>query len=150
MSHYLVRTVGKRINVVLRGRRVSQEEATVDTREVTHDPEKPSLHRSQRHPNSRVLKNVREEKDGNPKRRVEIVEDEAKRSEECLHHQEDQVNDQVIGPETSSGPIQACHEVDDDVVDEYSSCRERNICEHVGDRIGRSSVHAVARLQRMN
>ena len=93
---------------------------------------------------------MREEKDGNPKRRVEIVEDEAKRSEECLHHQEDQVNDQVIGPETSSGPIQTCHEVDDDVVDEYSSCGKGNICEHVGDGIGRSSVHAVTRLQCMN
>ena len=90
---------------------------------------------------------MQEENDRNSKRRVEVVEDEPKRSEECLHRQERQVDDQVICPETSSGPIEVCHEVDDDVVDENPACREWDVCEHIGEWEGRSSVHAVVRLQ---
>ena len=89
---------------------------------------------------------MHEENDRNPERRVEIVEDEAKGSEERLHHQEGQVNDEMVGPESSSRPVQVCHEVDDDVVDEYTGCREGKVREHVGDWVGCSSVHAVARL----
>ena len=113
---------------------------------VTRNPEKPSLHRGQRHPYPSILNNMHEENHRNPERRVEIVEDEPKRSEERLHRQEGQVNDEVIGPETSSRPVQVRHEVDDDIVEKYASCRERNVCKHVGDWVGCSSVHAIARL----
>jgi hypothetical protein len=89
---------------------------------------------------------MQEENDRNPERRIEIMEDESKRSEEGLHHQEGQVHHQMIGPKTSGGPIKVCHEVDDDVVDEHPSCGEGNVCEHVGDWEGCSSVHAVAGL----
>ena len=125
---------------------VSRKNIAANTNEVTHDPEKPSLHRTQRHPDSSVLKNVQEENDRNPERRVEIVEDESERSEEGLHHQEGQVNDQVVGPKASSGPIKVCHEVDDDVVDKHPGRREGNIREHVGYWVRRSPVHAVVRL----
>ena len=140
----LLHTVGKRVNVVLRGRRVRRVEIIIKDSRVTHNPEKPSLHRSQWHPYSGILENVRGENDRNPERRVEIAEDKTERSEEGLHHQEDQVNDQVVGPKTSGRPVETRHEVDHDVVDEHPSSRERKICEHVGDWIGCSSVHAVA------
>ena len=81
-----------------------------------------------------------------PECRVEIVENESKRSEERLHHQEDQVDDQMKGPEASGGPIKACHEVDNDVVDEDSRCREGKISKHVGNWVCSSSIHGVARL----
>ena len=118
-----------------------------NTNEITHDPEEPPLHRSQRHPDPSVLEDMQEENDRNPECRVEIVEDESKRSEEGLHRQERQVDDQVICPKASSGPIEVRHEVDDDVVDENPACREWDVCEHIGERERRSSVHAVARLQ---
>ena len=89
---------------------------------------------------------MQEENDRNPERRVEIVEDESERSEEGLHHQKGQVNHQMIGPKTSGGPIKVGHEVDDDIVKEHSSRRKGNVCEHVGDWVGCSSIHAVARL----
>ena len=90
---------------------------------------------------------MQEENDRNPEPRVEIMEDESKRSEEGLHRQEGQVDDQVICPETSSGPIKVCYEVDDNVVDENPTCREWDVCERIGEWEDRSSVHAVVRLQ---
>ena len=120
---------------------------TLNTNEITHNPEKPSLHRSQRHPDPSVLEDMQEENNRNPERRIEIMEDKSKRSEEGLHRQEGQVDDQVICPETSSGPIEVCYEVDDNVVDENPTCREWDVCEHIGKWEGRSSVHAVVRLQ---
>ena len=68
-------------------------EITIKTNEATHNPEQPSLHRGQWHPDSGILKNVHEENDGDSERSVEIVEDESECSEEGLHHQEDQVDD---------------------------------------------------------
>ena len=139
-------TVGDRIDVILWGRSVSRLEVSTKNSKITHDPEQPSLHGTQRHPDSRVLKNVHEENDGNPESRVEIAEDEPKCPEEGLHHQEDQVNDQVIGPKTTRGAIEVGHEVDDDVVDENPGRGEGKICKHVGNREGCSSVHAITRL----
>ena len=115
----------------------------MNNNEETHDPEQPSLHRGQRHPESDVLDDVHEENDGDPEGRVEIAEDKSKRSEEGLHRQEGQVDDQMVSPETPCRPIEACHEVNDDVVDEHPGCRKGNVCEHVGDWIGCPSVHAI-------
>ena len=140
----LSHTVGKRVNVVLRGRSVRHVEIIIENNEATHDPEKPSLHRSKRHPDTGVLVNVHGEEDRNPECRVEIAEDETERSEERLHRQESQVNDQVVGPKASGRPVETRHEVDHDVVDKHPSSRERKICKHVGDRVGCSSVHTEA------
>ena len=71
---------------------------TTKTNEVTHNPEKPSLHHSKRHPDSGILKNVHEGDDRNSERNAETTEDESECSEEGLHYQEDQVNDQMVGP----------------------------------------------------
>jgi len=143
----ILRTVCKRIDVVLWGGNVSKEDMMINANGITHNPEEPPLHRSQRHPDPSVLKNMQEENDRNPERRIEIVENEPECSEECLHCQERRVNNQVICPKASSGPVKVCHEVDDDVVDKDSSCREREVREHVGDWIRCSPVHTVARLQ---
>lgn len=94
---------------------------------ITHNPEKPSLHRGKRYPKSDVLKNMQEKDHRDPESRVEIVENESERSEERLHHQEGQVNDQMEGPKTPGGPIKACHEVDNDVVDEDPRRREGKV-----------------------
>jgi hypothetical protein len=87
-----------------------------------------------------------EKNDGDPEGGVEIVEDESKGSEEGLHGQEGQVDDQVKGPKAAGGPIEACHEVDDDVVDEDSCRRKGKVGKHVGDRVRSPTVHAVTRL----
>ena len=89
---------------------------------------------------------MQEENDRDPERGVKIMEDKSERSEESLHHQEGEVNYQVVGPKASSGSVKVCHEVDDDIVDEDSSCREGDVREHVGDWVGCSSVHTVVRL----
>jgi len=88
---------------------------------------------------------MHEKNDCNPERCVEVAEDKTEHSEECFHRREDHVNEQTIGPETSSRPVGACHEVDGDDVDENLSRGEGNIRERVGDGVGRSLVHTVTR-----
>jgi len=88
----LSHTIGKRVNVVLRGRSIRHEGVIIENTEATHDPENPSLHRGKRHPDTGVLENVHGEEDRDPECRVEIAKDETERSEERLHRQEGQVN----------------------------------------------------------
>ncbi len=68
-------------------------------------------------------------------------------AEEPLHCEKRPIVDQVECPESATGSVKTTHEVDNDVEDEDSKGRKRDVGEQVSDRDNGRAIHAVICLQ---